>query len=221
METTVVRNEVKRHDFFNIVVLLFICSLNIYFLSLTTDISLLGTDELASEPYHRFLFKLSLYLFIAYVVFDTFWVVLIPSCVLSNPTSILFHHLVTLVMTLVPFVHQQFGWHFGACILVEVNTFFLTLRRNLSRGTAAYAISDILFYVSWVVLRLVLFPWLTLFYIREYIRFSTHAQTYFNLVLITPCLQTIVTMMSFMWTVDMLKKQFGKSKQPRQQQKEK
>ena len=133
------RNDVKRHDFFNIIVLLFICSLNTFFLSLTTDISLLGTDELASEPFHRFLFKLSLYLFITYVVVDTFWVVLIPSCVLSDPTSILFHHLVTLVMTLVPFVHQQFGWHFGACILVEVNTFFLTLRRNLSRGTVAYA----------------------------------------------------------------------------------
>jgi hypothetical protein len=147
MESNIVRNEVKQHDFFNIVVLLFICSLNIYFLSLTTDISLLGTDELASEPYHRFLFKFSLYLFIAYVVFDTFWVILIPSCVLSNPMSILFHHLVTLVMTLVPFVHQQFGWHFGACILVEVNTFFLTLRRNLSRGTVAYAIRYFKFYL--------------------------------------------------------------------------
>ena len=134
------RNEVKRHDFFNIIVLIFVCTLNIYYLYLTTDVSLLGTDAIASEPYHRYLFNLSLNLFIIYVVVDTFWVILIPSCVLSDPKSIVFHHFVTLLMTLVPFVHQQFGWHFGACILVEINTFFLTLRRNLSRGTVAYAI---------------------------------------------------------------------------------
>ena len=39
------------------------------------------------------------------------------------------------------------------------------------------------------------------------------AQTYFNLVLITPVLHSVVTAMSVMWTIEMLKKQFGKSKQ--------
>ena len=67
--------------------------------------------------------------------------------------------------------------------------------------------------MSWVVLRLILFPWLVVFYTREYIRFSAAAQTYFNLVLITPVLHSVVTAMSVMWTIEMLKKQFGKSKQ--------
>jgi hypothetical protein len=71
-----------------------------------------------------------------------------------------------------------------------------------------------------VVLRLILFPWLVLFYTREYIRFSTDVQTYFNLVLITPVLHSVVTAMSIMWTIEMFKKQFF-GKAAKQAEKEK
>lgn len=198
-------NAVRVHDLFNIVSLFFICGLNLWYLYLTTDLSLLGTDEIGKN--HVDLFLLTWKLFTAYVVVDTVWVILVPSCVIANPNLIIIHHFVTLVMTVVPIVHYKlFGWHFGACILVELNTFFLIARRNLTKGTFLYIVSDVFFYVTWVGLRLLLFPWLVVFYSSEYIRFSTAVNTYFNVVIITPVMHSVVTSLSLKWTFDMVMK---------------
>jgi len=198
--------DVAKHDYFNIFALSIMCSANIQFLVLTTDLSKLGTDEIGKG--NEQLFQINLFLFMIYVIIDMIWVMFIPTSVLADPNSILVHHAVALIMTFVPLQHQQFSWHFAACTIVECNTLFLTIRRNLPKPSIAYVVSEVLFYTTWLVLRLLLFPLLVVFYTTEYLRFSSQIGTHWNIVLISPVLQFVVTSMSFKWTIDMIRKQF-------------
>lgn len=194
----------QSHDYFNIISLFFICNVNALYLHSATDWSKIGTDGIGAE--HERLFYANILLFIIYMILDSLWVIFQPICVNSNPQMIIIHHLVTLIMTLVPWRYPRFAWHFAVCILVEINTWFLTLKRNLPIGSFSFQLCEILFYISWVALRLILFPILVLFYVSEYVRFSQSYGSFLNIVVISPSLQFLVTCLSFKWTVDMLRK---------------
>jgi hypothetical protein len=98
----------------------------------------------------------------------------------------------------------------GLCLLVEFNTLTLVCRRHTKNGSLAYNTLNILFYLSWVLLRLMLFPFLTYLFLIEYIRDEdTRNGRYFNQVLSAPTLQFILTSLSVVWTIDLLKKMFS------------
>lgn len=98
----------------------------------------------------------------------------------------------------------------GLCLLVEFNTLVLVCRRHTKSGGLAYNILNVSFYLSWVVLRLILFPFLSYFFLIEYIRDEdTKNGRYFNQVLSAPVLQFILTSLSIYWTIDLLKKMFA------------
>lgn len=62
-----------------------------------------------------------------------------------------------------------------------------------------------LFYLTWVVLRLILYPYLIPKYLGLYLEDSILFGTYWNVILLAPVLQTYLTGLNFWWTVTMLR----------------
>jgi hypothetical protein len=123
--------------------------------------------------------------------------------------SLILHHIGTYALVLLPTMRPYYHYHMGLCLLVEFNTLTLVCRRHTKNGSLAYNTLNILFYLSWISLRLILFPFLTYFFLIEYIRDEdTKNGRYFNQVLTAPTLQFILTSLSVVWTVDLMKKMF-------------
>jgi hypothetical protein len=109
-----------------------------------------------------------------FLAVDSVWVTWVPSCVRS-PSIILTHHAVALFYLLGPIYYPELRWIMGACISVEINTWFLILRRLVyqakikSAATSSKSLSffcikafaelvSFFFYISWVVTRLYTYP---------------------------------------------------------------
>ncbi|KAJ1417923.1 hypothetical protein B484DRAFT_400649 [Ochromonadaceae sp. CCMP2298] len=178
--------------------------MDVAYLIRATDVSKFGTAELGAE--HIKLSNILIYCFLLYVVLDLLYVALQPKCVLSAPNGIILHHLLVLLLMHVPILLPAFGYHAASSILVELNTLFLTLRRNVPHDSTHHRVYNFLFYASWLLLRLMLFPVLTVFYVFEYVRYSTLIGTYANPMAWPWLLQGSVTLMGFKWTYDILRK---------------
>jgi len=202
-------HELRIHDLFNLVALSILCVVDIVYLTLATDWALIGSESLGSH--HQHLSNILLVGFTLYLLVDLVWVILVPRCVASNPLAIIIHHLACLLMTIIPWTEAQFSWHLAINLLVEINTIMLTLRRNVSMGSLTYKVSNALFYASWVLLRLVMFPALVLFFYFEYVRYSITSGSYCNMMLFAVLGEAFITAMSFKWTFDMLTKLMSSS----------
>lgn len=199
------------HDVFNIFAILGIIFLDFQYLYNATDWSKVGTSELGSGHYdmgHTLIMTFSVYMLI-----DTIWIAVQPKCVLSNPTALIVHHIASFVFLSIPFYERQFQWHGALNLFVEVNTFFLILRRQAPPSSMLYTILDNCFLATWIFLRLVVFPTLVVFFSFEYYRF-THDHSggnWINIMLLAPILQSILTLLGLKWTYDMLRKMASKA----------
>lgn len=206
--------ELRNHDLFNVIFLVIIIALDIFYLYQTTDFVKLAEGRVSLEEQSESrLFQLFFAVFSFYLLVDCVWVILIPSCVASDPKAIILHHVATAFAILVPFFLPRFGWHMGACLIVEVNTLCLTIRRNVTKDELLYHILNISFYVTWVILRLLMFPVLTALFALEYYWYSELTSNYFNIVVFAPTFQSLLTLMSYKWTYDLISKQRRKSKE--------
>lgn len=180
---------------FNILSLIAIVYHDVQYLYLTTIWDHLGTLELGRDQ--RDLASTLLFLFFIYIVIDTLWIAIIPSCVLSSPMALIVHHLFTFLFLLIPYYVAQFQWHGAVSIFVEVNVLFLVSRRQFSQNTLMYRILDGIFLLTWFSFRLVVFPFLFFFYSYEYARYSEQLEgkwRWANIVLLAPALQVIFTL---------------------------
>jgi hypothetical protein len=200
---------IKAHDTFNIISLVIIISIVITYLCFATEFPKIGTDLLGID--HIQIFYILFVVFSTYLIIDCFIIYIFPKCVLSNPTTILYHHFATFLLILIPFYENQFAWHMSACLIVEINTLFLTVRRNSTKAGLIWRVSEILFYISWVILRLILFPILCVFFSFEYYRYSLSSGSFINFVLFAPILQILLTFLSILWTIEIIKKKFTKN----------
>ena len=198
------------HDLFNIFAVGSIVFFNVVYLALATDLSLIGTDQLGAEYFS--LFTTYYYLFLVYIIVDTIWISSIPGCTTTHPLPIIIHHVLTFIFALTPYVDKQFAWHMAITLLVEVNTFFLTLKRNVPSTSIIFTILNVLFYLTWISLRLVCFPILVVFFYQEWRRYSKAIGTDFNFILLAPIFQFLITALSFKWTYDMAMKQLFKKR---------
>ena len=203
MNETTSQNQ-KRHDAFNLLALPVICLLNVIYLTAATKWSNIGTDRLGIENQDSA--QVLLTAFTLYLIVDLIWVMLFPDCVARDPASIIVHHLVCLIGMTIPWTERQFTWHLAVNCLVEINTFFLTLRRNVDVASTLYRISNTLFYITWVVFRLFMFPCMVVFVWLEYLRYSEATGTTINMLAFACVGQAFITAMSFNWTIDLLVK---------------
>ena len=204
-------NALVQHDIFNIVILTFITLLNFNYLIHATDISLIGTPYLGAN--HTHLFHYFYYSFIAYLLADTLWISVIPKSTVTGPLPIVFHHILVLMLSYVPYEEPQFNWFMASSLLVEINTILLAIKRYLPINSLQYNILNIIFYATWILMRLICFPILTWFYISEYHRVSAAKGTYVSVAVLGPLVQGLVTILNYKWSYDMLHKAlYGKKK---------
>lgn len=70
--------------------------------------------------------------------------------------------MVAIIYLSAPLAYPDYRWFMGACLSVEVNTWFLILRRVVNktkdRSPVLKEIVSALFYVSWIIIRVFIYP---------------------------------------------------------------
>lgn len=206
--------EVVIHDYINLILLSLISAVDVYYLSITSTWSELGTAHMGDTFESHRVSRILSYMFLSYLAFDTVWIALFPSCVLPKPMEVIVHHIATIALASIPLYSKQFEWHSAAAMSVEISTIILIARRRLKKDSFLHRLSETAFYVLWVIYRLLLFPFFVVFFWLEYIRFSKMIGSYINPVIITSPLIGVVTIQGFIWTVA-LARNFMKKSSPK------
>lgn len=211
------------HDWFNLVALIPVVFLNFtnwHCLAFCTTFPQGVQVGSLVELWHGEAFLTFWWVTFAYFVADITFILVLPHCVRS-PSLIVKHHIATLGYICVPFVRPEHGWLMGACMMVEVNTWFLIARRSFNKrgdkmfspGVALYKslrllVVSVCFYVSWFSIRLVWYPYLLRVILREWLKESTKVGTYLNLIAVTPVMQCIFIFLNVKWTIDLIRSKF-------------
>lgn len=145
----------------------------------------------AYAPYPRFRY--------AYFAADLLWVVVDPGCV-KSPGVIVTHHIGTMLYILLPVFYLELRAYMAVCLLVEVNTFFLILRRVWHVPPVS-----VCFYVSWVLIRLVAYPYLIYEFAMLYLAKARQGQ-YVHPMILAPTFQIALTLLNVKWTIDLVQR---------------
>jgi len=165
-----------------------------------------------------------------YFVVDLLWICIIPRCV-KSPTTIIQHHIATIIYLMVPYLYPQCQWCMGACLSVEINTWFLIARRVMNKlGLPSWTIKlpfifsirlkliSICFYISWVSIRCILYPIMMFPLWKISVKEYRRTGSWMTLIsLITP-IHTVFCILNVKWTYDLFK---SKLRQIRRKGKEK
>jgi TLC domain len=81
------------------------------------------------------------------------------------------HHFVAIAYLSGPLAWPEYRWFMGACLSVEINTWFLILRRVLYKRkdrihSFVMELVSISFYATWIVIRIVLYPMIMYIFIE-------------------------------------------------------
>jgi hypothetical protein len=207
------------HDFFNLIILIPILALNI--MNWNWDILLNLTNAKNKHRQNSFQdawtgewFDLFFMATMCYFFADLAWILIIPSCV-KSPSTIIQHHIVTMLYILIPYFQPEVRWCMGVCMSVEINTWFLIARRvfnkegfspwiiDLSFISFRVKIISICFYMTWIGIRCILYPILWLWLWKRWWANSLQMGTKFNLDLIAPVLHSSFCILNFKWTYDL------------------
>lgn len=196
----------KVHDIFNLISIPIVAIPNFIYVSQTRYFGDMPsvTDHLApgyvdSDGFYHILH----WLFVAYLVIDAFWVIFRPRSV-PAPTMIVLHHIISLLgwsmplLTDAPYLRK---WTTLA-MMVEANTFFLILRRNVPGRQNA--ILDYLFLITWVVFRIIAYLYITFFY--PYYYYDEIFCLEINASKMCYSMVIFLDIMNAQWTADLLLK---------------
>jgi len=122
------------HDYFNLVALIPVVILNLtnWKMTYTSFAELFRGVISLPGLWTGHYFGLFWWTTFMYFVADLMFMIFLPHCVRS-PGVIVKHHLVTLGYIFVPKLRPRYGWLMGACMIVEVNTWFLIARRSFNK----------------------------------------------------------------------------------------
>jgi len=218
------------HDWFNLVILVPIVALNV----VNWDWKIISTLKMThpEQVWHGEYFHEFWYLTVFYFVVDLLWVTLIPGTVRS-PMTIIIHHSIVILYVMIPYQYPALGWCMGACMSVELNTWFLIARRVLnSKGVNPWRTfeevtgcsgdmgeiaglkikgTSIGFYITWVSIRLILYPALIVPFAKTYIDNSLAMGTYVNLIVVAPVIQVALTCLNIKWSIDLFRSKMKKA----------
>ena len=150
-----------------------------------------------------------------YFIIDLLWILAVPRCV-KSPSTIVQHHLATLLYIVIPYVHSSVQWGMGACLMVEINTWFLIARRLMNRqGFSPWTIDvsclsvrvkriSICFYTTWIVVRCGVYPALLIPFFKAWQDHSAAGGTPLNLIALCFPLHSCFCILNMKWTYDLL-----------------
>jgi hypothetical protein len=152
----------------------------------------------------------------SYFLADLAWIVFLPGCVRS-PTTIIQHHVASILYMLVPYFYSEFRFIMGALLSVEINTWFLIARRVFNtQGLAPWKIDlppffsirikviSICFYITWIVIRCIIYPALVFEFIIRYNARTLQLGTRFNIWAVVLPLHLCFVTLNFKWSYDLL-----------------
>lgn len=175
---------VNAHNNWNIVFLPIVFTMNIYLLlDWSTSFEMLFVA-----------------VFLIYLVLDFVWICVKPCCVMT-PGIILMHHVVTIMgVTMIPYMDNELKSVICLASLVEINT-WIRLVRNVVDNKY---ILNILFLVSWVIIRLIIGP---MVHMMIYKRFVSDMSK-MNLILLVTSI--VLNGLTIMWTGQLVQKYMKK-----------
>lgn len=229
-----------------------ICVLVLYGSTSNEDAS----NILDIDDRNKNLFKYVYHAFFFYLLIDTSWIVMIPDATYSNANLIRLHHIILIVGLYIGYdlcfpndslnsgyqqsMHSSptlfdFAVYTSLALCVEVNTIFLTLKRNLhlidvdscasSYGNSSWkqmlvlcmkicncgicfltVVSNIVFYGTWITIRLIVFPLLGYYLHVEYEKCSSGDVVIKNAMLYILCVHSFLICLNTYWTCAMLMK---------------
>jgi len=205
------------HDWFNLVALVPVIVLNLRNWSCSQGAFCGLLSSALPSLWHGEVFIAFWWITFMYFVIDVMWMIVLPGCVRS-PKVIIQHHVATIGYIMIPYLRPQYGWLMGACMLVEVNTWFLIARRSFNKNgdkpfTTGVALQksvrlllvSLCFYVSWFVIRLGFYPYLLVVIVLEWYKYSVQVGTPVNIIAITPIMQCIFIFLNIKWTTDLIR----------------
>ena len=150
-----------------------------------------------------------------YFAFDLAWIIMIPNCVRSAAT-IIQHHVATLLYIMIPYNCPDLRWCMGACMIVEINTWFLIARRvfnkqgfppwiiDLSFVSIRVKLISVFFYITWVVTRCIIYPYLLPLFYKSWMDHSKQMGTLWNVVALAVPLHACFCLLNLKWSYDLL-----------------
>mmetsp|Transcript_58032 Transcript_58032/g.79083 ORF Transcript_58032/g.79083 Transcript_58032/m.79083 type:complete len:254 (-) Transcript_58032:605-1366(-) len=201
------------HDCFNLIALVPINVLNVWSLYLWynthSDFSVYVAQG-SAEDQQRALVAFWVFFFstVGYFLFDLAWICVKPQSV-KSPNFIIVHHIVTILYLLIPYNIPQYGWCMSSCMLVEINTWFIIARRYWDH----WPLHSFFFYVTWISIRLILYPWLVYRFALAYLEHSAYTQNPYNPIVCAPFLQVLLVGLNIKWTRDLYLSKVNGTKQ--------
>jgi hypothetical protein len=232
------------HDYFNLIVLVPVTVLNIMNWNwdvLLTELSYGGqtyknhtgsrgnNNSIGYVSYYEHLlhtvqsawtgdwFDIFFYFTAAYFILDLLWIIVLPICV-KSPSVIIQHHIAVLLYILIPYLHPNVRYCMGACMTVEINTWFLIARRVFNKQgfppwtlielnswlSIRVKVISIFFYLTWISIRCILYPALLVPFYQHWRSYSKVTGTSFNLLLFAVLLHTAFCLLNLKWSYELL-----------------
>ena len=198
------------HDFFNLIVLIPVVALNVINWNWEMMLSMPSKSAWTGDFFDLFFGVTFLYF-----VVDLLWILLIPSCV-KSPATIIQHHVATMLYIMIPYFVPAYRWCMGACMIVEVNTWFLIARRvfnkqgfppwviDLSFVSIRVKLISLFFYVTWIAIRCILYPYLLWPFAQAWVEHSAKVGTKMNIVMLCVPLHACFCLLNLKWSYDLL-----------------
>ena len=179
----------RRHDLFNIVALpIIIYFLIIFLTAYRTNIYAPFTNVCAIGE--------------VYFLIDTVWLLLFPRSV-SSPNVIIGHHFIAALGWYCPMWEPSLAGYVAACLLVEVNTFFLIGKRYFANIAILKIPFKVCFHVTWVILRVLMYPIIVYVFAFEAIEHTRSLGSIVNIFALGWVLVASLTLLNFKWTYDL------------------
>ena len=183
---------VQRHDIWNLILLPFIF--------LSTSYYLIFKEE--SDYYY---YAIQYNIFIIYLIMDLIFIILIPQSV-GAPDSIIIHHLIVLIGTVganysLPIPVRRYV---ASGFLVELNTWLKFAKRYSNPLLANFF--NILFYISWISIRICWFPYLLFISISLFYESYSQDGNVFNCFLLLTIMLSVLLVMNIKWTHELFTK---------------
>lgn len=175
----------KQHDIFNLITIPFlILTLLKYFLT--------------SQKNYFELYLIGL----IYFIIDMIWLIIWPKSV-TSPYFIIFHHILSCIGWSLPIIQPNLASWVALCFLVEFNTFFLIARRNVQEDSYLYHILTVCFHITWVILRLILYPLLVYHFFPIALSHSYDVGTFYNYYSLGLILVVTLTLLNLKWSYEL------------------
>ncbi|GAX22701.1 hypothetical protein FisN_4Hh187 [Fistulifera solaris] len=204
MEDSEIEADIARtnHDYFNLVALVPV----VLTLLPNWDLSkLFSFTAYPASCYTGEYFFLNWTVTALYFIIDLLWVMKVPTCV-KSPDVIIKHHKISLVYLLAPIFFPQYAWFMGAVLSVEINTWFLILRRVIYKNKVHPILAETIsfcFYITWIAIRCIVYPFILLDFLRLYVAKVQETETLFHWPMLAIPVHAMLCILNLKWTYDL------------------